>query len=50
MMARVTDYFFAGDPAALVSHLVGEGQVSAGDLAEIKRLIAQLESGELSDG
>jgi predicted transcriptional regulator len=50
MTSRVTDLFFGGNPAALVSHLVDEGEIEPGDLQELKALIQQLESKEDSHG
>ena len=50
MTSRVTDLFFGGNPAALVSHLVDEGEIEPGDLQELKALIQQLESREDSHG
>ena len=40
MLARLTDYFFKGDVAALVSHLVDRQDAASADAAEIKRLLA----------
>lgn len=48
MLGKVTDFFFAGDPAALVSHLLGGRRVRPEDLAAIRRLIDQ--AGESDDG
>jgi predicted transcriptional regulator len=39
MVARVTEFFFGGDPAALLSHLVGDDDMTPDDLDEVKRLI-----------
>ena len=50
MMARLTDLFFGGNPAALVSHLVGDQDIDPGDLEQIKRLIAQRESEDNDHG
>jgi len=52
MLAKVTDFFFAGDPAALVSHLLGGREVSPEELAAIHRLIEARprESGEDDGG
>jgi len=50
MLARLTDYFFAGDPAALVSHLAGGQRPGRDDLEEVRRLIAERESGGHDDG
>jgi predicted transcriptional regulator len=48
MLAKVTDCFFAGDPAALVSHLLGGREITPEELAAIRRLIdaAPRESGD----
>ncbi len=45
MVAELTDRLFAGDTAALVSHLLDEHQASAEDLAELERRIADAEAG-----
>ncbi len=37
---------FDGDPAALVSHLVGEDEVDAEELARIRALVEQAEAGQ----
>jgi len=39
MLTKLTDYFFAGDPAALVSHLLGGREVTPEELAAIHRLV-----------
>jgi BlaI family penicillinase repressor len=39
MLTKLTDYFFAGDPAALVSHLLGGREVTPEELAAIHRLL-----------
>ena len=46
MVAEVTERLFAGDPAALVSHLLSHHEVAAPELAEIKERIARFERGE----
>lgn len=49
MLARLTDFFFGGDTAALVSHLAGGG-VGDRDLEEVRKLIAEQEAQEESNG
>lgn len=39
MLAKLTDHFFAGNPAALVSHLLGGREVAPEELAAIRRLL-----------
>ena len=48
MVSELTERLFAGDPAALVSHLISETEMSPGDLARVKRMIenAQAPKGE----
>ncbi|MEM9453554.1 MAG: BlaI/MecI/CopY family transcriptional regulator [Myxococcota bacterium] len=43
MLARLTDFFFGGDPDALVSHLTAGQGLGEEDLEEVRRLIAQRE-------
>ncbi|MCA9706008.1 MAG: BlaI/MecI/CopY family transcriptional regulator [Myxococcales bacterium] len=43
MLARLTDFFFGGDPDALVSHLTAGRGLGEEDLEEVRRLIAQRE-------
>jgi BlaI family penicillinase repressor len=43
MLAELTDRVFEGDVAALVSQLLSTGEMSAGDLARVKALIADHE-------
>ena len=43
MVSELTDRLFAGDTAALVSHLLDEHRTSAEELAELKRLVARAE-------
>jgi BlaI family transcriptional regulator, penicillinase repressor len=45
MLARLTDFFFGGDPEALVSHLTAGRGLGEDDLEEVRRLIAQKEQG-----
>ena len=40
MLAELTDRFFEGDVAALVSQLLSAREMSAGDLARVKALIS----------
>jgi len=40
MLAKLTEFFFAGDPAALVSHLTGGARLDAQQLQEARGLIA----------
>lgn len=46
VLARVTDGLFGGDVAALVHQLLDHDEVSAADLAEVKRLIEAKEAQE----
>ena len=48
MVSELTERLFAGDPAALVSHLISASDMSPGDLARVKRMIenAQAPRGE----
>ena len=48
MVNELTERLFAGDPAALVSHLISASDMSPGDLARVKRMIenAQAPKGE----
>jgi BlaI family penicillinase repressor len=43
MVEELTDMLFEGSPAALISHLIAERDIEAGDLDEVKRLIAEAE-------
>jgi len=43
MLAELTDRVFEGDVAALVSQLLSTGEMSPGDLARVKALIADHE-------
>jgi predicted transcriptional regulator len=47
MVGELLDRLFAGDPAALVSHLVADHDI---DEAEIERLRVLLERAERKDG
>jgi predicted transcriptional regulator len=44
MVAELTELLFDGRPAALISHLLSNRDIRAGDLAEVKRLIAEAEA------
>lgn len=48
MVSELTERLFAGDTAALVSHLISASDMSPGDLARMKRLLedAQAPKGE----
>ena len=48
MVSELTERLFAGDTAALVSHLIAASDMSPGDLARVKRMIenAQAPKGE----
>jgi len=53
MLARLTDFFFGGDPDALVSHLTAGHGLGEEDLEEVRRLIVDEERGhrrESNDG
>jgi BlaI family penicillinase repressor len=39
MVSELTERLFAGDPAALVNHLLSASDMSPGDLARVKRMI-----------
>lgn len=43
MLARLTDFFFGGDPDALVSHLTAGQGLGEEDLEEVRRLISDRE-------
>lgn len=46
MVTELTDRLFDGDVTALVSHLLTAKQISRGDLARVKALIAERERGK----
>lgn len=50
MVEELTDMLFEGSPAALISHLIAERDIEAGDLDEVKRLIAEAEQRVLVNG
>ena len=39
MVSELTERLFAGDPTALVSHLISASDMSPGDLARVKQMI-----------
>jgi len=39
MVSELTERLFAGDPAALVNHLISASDMTPGDLARVKRMI-----------
>jgi predicted transcriptional regulator len=43
MVEQLTESLFAGDAAALASHLLSSDEIERGELAELKRLIARRE-------
>lgn len=43
MVARLVDQLFQGDPAALVSHLLGDQPVQPGDLERIRELLNEFD-------
>lgn len=49
MLARLTDFFFGGDPQALVSHLTAGRGLGRQDLEEVRRLIAEREQARESN-
>lgn len=44
MLAEFTERLFEGDVAALVNHLLSNKDMSRGDLARVKKMIAEYES------
>ncbi len=44
MVSELTERLFAGDVAALVSHLISANDMSPGDLARVKRMIENAET------
>jgi predicted transcriptional regulator len=50
MVSELTDLLFDGSPAALISHLLAEKDITARDLDEVKRLIAEAERGGANAG
>lgn len=49
MLARLTDYFFRGDVAALVSHLVDRSGADGDELARVKQLLAERNSDDTEE-
>ena len=49
LLRRFVDNAFGGSAAGLVLRALGDGQTSAEELAEIKRLIEELENGNTND-
>ncbi len=50
MLRRLTEFFFAGDEAALVSHLVGSDASDSSELAALREVIAARESKSADEG
>ncbi len=48
MVDELVERIFAGDPAALVSHLVAEGRVEPSELEHVRRIIEADDGGEES--
>jgi len=48
-VAEITERLFDGDVGQLVSHLLAEGEVSDGDLAQMKALIEAQETSDCED-
>jgi len=46
MVGELLDRLFAGDPAALVSHLVTEGGIDESELAELRALLERADGGK----
>jgi len=46
MVSELVERLFAGDPAALASHLVSEHEVDPGELESLKRRLAAREGDE----
>lgn len=44
MVSELAGMLFDGRPTALLSHLIGDGEIAPGELDEMKRLIAAAES------
>lgn len=40
MLAKLTEFFFAGDPSALVSHLTGNERLAPDEIEQARRLVA----------
>ena len=50
MVSELTHLLFDGRPAALISHLLADRDIRAGDLDEVKRLIAEAEERGIASG
>jgi predicted transcriptional regulator len=50
MVGQLTELLFAGRATALISHLLSARDVHAGDLLEVKRMIAEAEARGRADG
>ena len=46
MVSEITERLFAGDATALVSHLLSAREFSRGDIAKVKAMLADYESGK----
>ena len=46
MVSEITERLFAGDATALVSHLLSAREFSRGDIARVKAMLADYESGK----
>jgi predicted transcriptional regulator len=49
MLARLTEFFFGGDPTALVSHLLGGRRVGTDELASITRMMDETRESDPED-
>lgn len=45
MVGELTQRLFLGDPTALVSHLLSEHDIDAGELAELRKIVDAAEAG-----
>lgn len=50
MVSELTDMLFDGRPTALISHLIDDREIDAGELDEMKRLIAAAEQRVAGNG
>ncbi|MFN8580464.1 MAG: BlaI/MecI/CopY family transcriptional regulator [Gemmatimonadaceae bacterium] len=50
MVGQLTDLLFSGRPTDLISHLLNTRDVRAGDLTEVKRMIAEAEARSVNAG
>jgi predicted transcriptional regulator len=46
MVAEITERLFAGDPVALVTHLISRHEIRPEELSELERMIAEAKSKE----